>query len=108
MIIYHSSSGIGNYILVPETEPPPKAFVVEQEHNHFKCEYEGCNKGFRKESLLDYHVKYYHSNEGKPIQIPPPRKRRKTSSICELMTMFSINSYRSFKGIFREQWWPSG
>lgn len=72
-----------NYILVPETALPPKAFVIEPEHNHYKCTYENCNKAFRKESLLESHIKFYHSVEGKHPQ-NPPRKRRKTSSICKL------------------------
>ncbi|XP_063406855.1 PHD finger protein 20-like protein 1 isoform X2 [Mytilus trossulus] len=58
---------------------PPKGFVVEQDHNHFKCMFEGCNKGFRKEQLLDSHIKYYHMDFIRPSLI---RKRRKTSSIC--------------------------
>ena len=69
-----------NYILVPETVPPPKAFVIEPEHNHFKCTFENCNKAFRKESLLESHIKFYHITECKQN---PPRKRRKTSSICK-------------------------
>ncbi|XP_053402749.1 PHD finger protein 20-like [Mercenaria mercenaria] len=60
---------------------PPKAFVVESDHNQFKCQYEGCNKGFRKEHLLDYHVKYYHINGGGPPP-PPAKRRRKTTSTC--------------------------
>lgn len=72
-----------NYILVPETALPPKAFVIEPEHNHYKCTYENCNKAFRKESLLESHIKFYHSVEGKHPP-NPPRKRRKTSSICKL------------------------
>lgn len=59
---------------------PPKGFVVEQDHNHFKCMFEGCNKGFRKEQLLDSHIKYYHMDFIRPSLI---RKRRKTSSICK-------------------------
>ncbi|CAC5394264.1 PHF20 [Mytilus coruscus] len=58
---------------------PPKGFVVEQDHNHFKCMFEGCNKGFRKEQLLDSHIKYYHMDFVQPSLV---RKRRKTSSIC--------------------------
>ncbi|XP_052085455.1 PHD finger protein 20-like protein 1 isoform X5 [Mytilus californianus] len=58
---------------------PPKGFVVEQDHNHFKCMFEGCTKGFRKEQLLDSHIKYYHMDFVQPSLI---RKRRKTSSIC--------------------------
>lgn len=37
-----------------------KEFVVTADHNQFKCEVENCNKSFRKESLLNSHIKYYH------------------------------------------------
>ncbi|XP_055995394.1 PHD finger protein 20-like protein 1 isoform X3 [Ostrea edulis] len=84
-----STNEKANYILVPETVPPPKAFVIESEHNHFKCSFENCNKAFRKESLLESHVKFYHSKEGKPPQ-NPPRKRRKTSSICSTDSDVSV------------------
>ncbi|XP_052816985.1 uncharacterized protein LOC128243320 isoform X2 [Mya arenaria] len=60
---------------------PPKAFVVEQDHNPYKCHFEGCNKSFRKAHLLDYHIKYYHMTEGDP-PLPPKKKRRKTTSTC--------------------------
>lgn len=46
--------------LVPFNALAPKEFKVEEDHNHFKCHVEGCNKGFRKEKLLQSHVKYYH------------------------------------------------
>ncbi|XP_061177794.1 PHD finger protein 20-like protein 1 [Saccostrea echinata] len=84
-----STNERANYILVPETALPPKAFVIEPEHNHYKCTFENCNKGFRKESLLESHIKFYHSNDGKPPQ-NPPRKRRKTSSICSTDSDISI------------------
>lgn len=64
---------------------PPKAFVVEADHNHFKCEYEGCNKSFRKEHLLESHVRHYHlapPTTTTPALQPIVRKRRKTYSTC--------------------------
>ncbi|XP_062603197.1 PHD finger protein 20-like protein 1 isoform X2 [Saccostrea cucullata] len=84
-----STNERANYILVPETALPPKAFVIEPEHNHFKCTFEDCNKGFRKETLLESHIKFYHSNDGKPPQ-NPPRKRRKTTSICSTDSDISV------------------
>ncbi|XP_062621683.1 putative uncharacterized protein DDB_G0290521, partial [Saccostrea cucullata] len=84
-----STNERANYILVPETALPPKAFVIEPEHNHFKCTFEDCNKGFRKETLLESHIKFYHSNDGKPPQ-NPPRKRRKTYSICSTDSDISV------------------
>ncbi|XP_077514794.1 PHD finger protein 20-like isoform X3 [Amblyomma americanum] len=38
----------------------PKEFIIEEDHNHFKCHFEGCNKSFRKEPLLASHLKHYH------------------------------------------------
>ena len=38
-----------------------KAAVVELDHNEFKCKKTGCNKSFRKQSLLESHIKHYHS-----------------------------------------------
>ncbi|XP_011428049.3 PHD finger protein 20-like protein 1 isoform X3 [Magallana gigas] len=84
-----------NYILVPETALPPKAFVIEPEHNHYKCTYENCNKAFRKESLLESHIKFYHSVEGKHPQ-NPPRKRRKTSSICSTDSDISVTTRQRY------------
>jgi len=34
--------------------------IITNDHNEFKCEVENCNKSFRKEKLLNSHVKYYH------------------------------------------------
>lgn len=46
----------------------PKEFIIEEDHNHFKCHFEGCNKSFRKEPLLASHLKHYHG--GKPTVAP--------------------------------------
>ncbi|KAL3860765.1 hypothetical protein ACJMK2_010836 [Sinanodonta woodiana] len=65
---------------IPLDMVPPKAFVVENDHNRYKCVLEGCNKGFRKESLLQSHIKYYHRPDGKSME--PTKKRCKTTSVC--------------------------
>lgn len=46
--------------LVPIDQLAPKEFKVETDHNQFKCSVEGCGKGFRKEKLLQSHIKHYH------------------------------------------------
>jgi len=46
--------------LVPLNALAPKEFKVETDHNQFKCRVEGCGKQFRKEKLLESHVKHYH------------------------------------------------
>lgn len=37
-----------------------KEFKVVEDHNHFKCSVDGCGKSFRKEKLLQSHLKHYH------------------------------------------------
>lgn len=37
-----------------------KEVVIDLDHNQFKCKSKGCNKSFRKESLLLWHIKHYH------------------------------------------------
>ncbi|KAK3579172.1 hypothetical protein CHS0354_022709 [Potamilus streckersoni] len=69
--------------VMPLDMVPPKAFVVENDHNHYKCVFEGCNKGFRKERLLQYHIKYYHRPDGKSVESVPAKTRCKTTSICK-------------------------
>ncbi|OWF49738.1 PHD finger protein 20-like protein 1 isoform X2 [Mizuhopecten yessoensis] len=77
----------------PVTGMPKKAFIIEQDHNHFKCVFEGCNKAFRKENLLDSHIKYYHCDDTKKHTMPQPmRKRRKTTSICSTDSDVSCSS----------------
>ena len=60
-----------------EREPPlvpasvcekmaPKGLVIALDHNDFKCKADGCNKSFRKESLLFSHVKHYHTDKSPP------------------------------------------
>jgi hypothetical protein len=51
----------------------PKEWVVLMDHNKFKCSVPGCDKAFRKASLLNYHVKYYHSDE----PMDSPKKKQK-------------------------------
>ncbi|CAB4028027.1 PHD finger 20 1 [Paramuricea clavata] len=51
----------------------PKELRIELDHNKFKCEYQDCDKSFRKASLLDSHVKYYHNS-------PPDNKRKRSSA----------------------------
>ena len=49
----------------------PKELVIEIDHNKYKCKVPGCDKSFRKESGLEYHVKYYHEQQ-------PGMKRKKS------------------------------
>ena len=68
-----------------------KAFKIEADHNEFKCVEGSCGKSFRKKSLLDYHIKYYHTEAvsggtAASTHTPSPaasRKRKKTISLCK-------------------------
>ena len=66
---------------------PKKAFVIESDHNQYKCPHEHCGKGFRKESLLDYHIKYYHIQGETPPPPAPAKKRRVTTSMLDLFEL---------------------
>ena len=46
----------------------PKELVIVWDHNEFKCTHDGCTKSFRKQSLLESHMKHYHN-------ISPPKRR---------------------------------
>ena len=66
-----------------------KEFKVEGgDHYPYHCQFKGCDKGFRKESLLQYHMKYYHTPDGGVVAVPPMRKRKKTTSVCEHAFVF--------------------
>lgn len=52
----------------------PKGLVISWDHNDFKCNVTGCNKSFRKESLLLSHVKHYHTKETKPPKMPSKQR----------------------------------
>ena len=43
----------------------PKELIIEIDHNKYKCQIPGCDKSFRKESGLEYHMKYYHDQKDK-------------------------------------------
>ncbi|KAH7964648.1 hypothetical protein HPB49_000043 [Dermacentor silvarum] len=64
-----------------ERRVAPKEFIIEEDHNHFKCHFEGCNKSFRKEPLLASHLKHYHG--GKPV-LPATPDRTPPSTTPDL------------------------
>ena len=55
----------------------PKELIIEIDHNKYKCQVPGCDKSFRKESGLEYHMKYYHDQKDKTGM-----KRKKSGMIC--------------------------
>ena len=40
-------------------------FEIKADHNDFKCHFDDCGKGFRKQSLLAQHLKHYHKSDDK-------------------------------------------
>jgi hypothetical protein len=48
-------------IRIPE-QNLEKEFRVRVDHNEFKCHFDDCQKGFRKQSLLIQHLKHYHNS----------------------------------------------
>ena len=57
-------------------KPAPKELVIVWDHNEFKCKFTGCNKSFRKETLLQSHIKHYHSVKPKT----PPKMKTATGA----------------------------
>lgn len=53
-----------------------KEFVIQEDHNEFKCTITGCSKSFRKEKLLASHLKHYHN------QISEAKMRSNNTSKC--------------------------
>lgn len=38
----------------------PKELIIRLDHNEFKCNVAECQKSFRKQQLLESHLKHYH------------------------------------------------
>ncbi|CAL1278921.1 unnamed protein product [Larinioides sclopetarius] len=60
----------------PVVKVATKQFVIEEDHNQYKCSFPGCTKSFRKEKLLVSHLKHYHGSEQKEAG---PKESVKTS-----------------------------
>ena len=61
---------------IPHFVLAPKELIIEIDHNKYKCQISGCDKSFRKESGLEYHMKYYHDQKDKTAM-----KRKKSGMI---------------------------
>ncbi|XP_050716944.1 uncharacterized protein LOC126998827 isoform X4 [Eriocheir sinensis] len=48
------------HVLKKEPVLAPNEFIVVAQHNEHKCPKEACGKSFRKENLLQMHIKHYH------------------------------------------------
>ncbi|XP_066583660.1 PHD finger protein 20-like protein 1 isoform X2 [Prorops nasuta] len=64
-------------VLTPTTPPINDGAIfigglrVEMEDSAYKCPKEGCNKNFRKENLLQMHIKHYHPEYSKFLGSTP-------------------------------------
>ncbi|XP_075957944.1 PHD finger protein 20-like isoform X3 [Anarhichas minor] len=70
---------------VIKNQPPP-ILSIELDHNPFKCPVAGCSKSFRKNSLLHYHIKYYHSDQPLDEQLEAPRRKRSSSKGSDFLS----------------------
>ncbi|XP_048406545.1 PHD finger protein 20-like isoform X4 [Stegostoma tigrinum] len=66
----------------PENHLPPKALVIELDHNKFKCKIPECSKAFRKAKMLHYHMKYYHGMEKAEPDPSSPKRSMQTRGSC--------------------------
>lgn len=60
-----------------------KEFIIEEDHNHFKCTFKNCSKSFRKPKLLQAHLKHYHRTNGKgkaSDRLPPVSSTKNTTT----------------------------
>ena len=71
-------------------KPAPKELVIVWDHNEFKCKHAGCNKSFRKESLLQSHVKHYHTRETRSAKTPGrPRGQQPHGESLVVMVVYT-------------------
>ncbi|GCC19557.1 hypothetical protein chiPu_0018409 [Chiloscyllium punctatum] len=66
----------------PENHLPPKALIIELDHNKFKCKIPECSKAFRKAKMLHYHMKYYHGMEKAEPDPSSPKRSMQTRGSC--------------------------
>ncbi|XP_078092946.1 PHD finger protein 20-like isoform X2 [Mustelus asterias] len=79
----YSREPLTNSTQNPESHLPPKALIIELDHNKFKCKIAECSKAFRKAKMLHYHMKYYHGVEKvEPEQSSPKRSMQTRGSSC--------------------------
>ncbi|GFU30015.1 c2H2-type domain-containing protein [Nephila pilipes] len=64
-IDFKNTESVLEKVVEPVVKVATKQFVIEEDHNQYKCSYPGCTKSFRKEKLLASHLKHYHGCENK-------------------------------------------
>ncbi|XP_078411046.1 PHD finger protein 20-like isoform X3 [Cetorhinus maximus] len=76
----------------PESHLPPKALIIELDHNKFKCKIPECSKAFRKAKMLHYHMKYYHGMEKAEPEQSSPKRSMQTRGSCASEAEFLLDS----------------
>lgn len=66
---------------------PSKGVLIEWDHNEFKCKVSGCTKSFRKQTLLESHLKHYHTSHR---QRKPTRRGEKTSFTSKRRRVYCV------------------
>ncbi|XP_067856370.1 PHD finger protein 20-like isoform X3 [Heptranchias perlo] len=66
----------------PEDHLPPKALIIDLDHNKFKCKIPECSKAFRKAKMLHYHMKYYHGMDKVEPDRSSPKRSMQTRGSC--------------------------
>eukprot|EP00062_Callorhinchus_milii_P024009 gi/632983465/ref/XP_007908660.1/ PREDICTED: PHD finger protein 20 isoform X1 [Callorhinchus milii] len=78
----YSREPLTNSVKTPEDHLPPKALIIELDHNKFKCKIPECSKAFRKAKMLHYHMKYYHGMEKVETEPTSPKRSMLTRGAC--------------------------
>lgn len=76
----------------PEEQLPPKALIIDLDHNKFKCKIAECSKAFRKAKMLHYHMKYYHGIEKAESDQGSPKRSMQTRGSCASETESLLDS----------------
>lgn len=100
-----SPPSVTNTAQSPEEQLPPKALIIDLDHNKFKCKIAECSKAFRKAKMLHYHMKYYHGIEKAESDQGSPKRSMQTRGSCASETESLLDSpkrRRTTSGSLRE------
>ncbi|XP_032897725.1 PHD finger protein 20 isoform X9 [Amblyraja radiata] len=88
----YSREPLTNTAQSPEEQLPPKALIIDLDHNKFKCKIAECSKAFRKAKMLHYHMKYYHGIEKAESDQGSPKRSMQTRGSCASETESLLDS----------------
>ncbi|XP_062897184.1 PHD finger protein 20-like isoform X3 [Mobula hypostoma] len=88
----YSREPLTNAAQSPEEQLPPKALIIDLDHNKFKCKIAECSKAFRKAKMLHYHMKYYHGIEKSESEQGSPKRSMQTRGSCPSETESLLDS----------------